>query len=276
MDKGKLHSAEDNEWATVVHSAYPDVELKFVDLERLSSELRTGEFRKQYILFGDDVPNCTTCKSDFPLHALFIAPLSILTYLVAIALIGAASQFQKKTGCRSPALVVLTLAVLFETATLLIFDDEFSYPLFKLLAPLAAAKNYYTRVEQMSWIRSILIAAVSLLVLLIDIEPAVPKNVATIKAVIVAVESAVARLQTARLARMAVMQDDTLRRHCWEKYRVADREHQHLFGSVEYKNLQADLARKYRIEEFERAADASIKATLEYIFQPAPSTQTHH
>lgn len=261
---------EADEESVSIHSAFPDIELEYLDLEKNSMDLRNNEIRKKYVLFGQDAVSCNTCKSDISLEALLVAPSCIYHYIICLIAIGVVTTFRKKAGCRVPALIPLSIGIFMEAITLTVFADDVSYFPFHML-PLNRS-NIMTRMEQMAWIRSLILATVYIFVLLIDIEIP-PSEASTLsKSAIESIESSIARLQTARLARMAVMRDDTLRRHCWESYRVADRENQHLFNSPEYKQLQAELSRKYRLEQLESIAESNVKSALDHIFSSARTT----
>lgn len=240
-----------------------DLEKSFIELEQMSHELRNNENRRRYLLYGIKWNSCSVCDSKSPWHyCLYIAPTIAKDYLLALLAIGLASKYEQKSKWRLVSAVVLVLVASYD-----IYELAFSEsPIIQLYEP-SGSENYLTRVEQLAMGRNLILLLMSVLALLVDFSAVQNPLLQRLRVTLKSLETSVAKLQTARLARTVVVWDDTLRKHYNEYQRKVEPGKQQIFNDPAYKKIQSEMAHKYNMEKVLDEADAALKVAFDAHFK---------
>lgn len=245
------------------YSAHVDLERSFIELEAMSHDLRNNENRRLYLLYGIAWDSCPFCDPKSPWHyCLYIAPTIGRDYLLALLAIGIASAYEQKFRWRLVSLVVFLLVASYEVYELA-FSDSHTIQLYEA----SASENYLTRMEQLAIGRNVVLLIMSALTLLVDFAVVQNPLLQRLKVALRRLETSVAKLQTARLARTAIVGDDVLRKHYNDHQRKAEAEKQHIFNDPGYKKIQSEMAHKHNMDRILDEADAALKVTFEAHFK---------
>jgi hypothetical protein len=255
--KGSL----DREVLQKVYTPFVSLEEEYIKLELLSMDLRVNENRQKYVLLGPDGMHNEVFDGTTLSRAGLIAPSVLKDYLLSLFVAGLATISDRKYRWRSIVLVVCALTLTYESYEWL-FSDNFNIELYSS----SPSENYLTRPEQIALVRHVILLITLLVVFVIDLPIEDSATLQSLKAAAENVEVSASKLQASRLARMATMGDDTLRKHAWDFYRKAANEKQHIFNDPEYKKTHADLARKYNLEGLMQKADETVNETLNIMF----------
>lgn len=250
-----------------VHSKYTDLENEFINLEQMSHELRNNENRRLYLLYGITWSSCSFCDPKSSWHySLYIAPAIAKDYLLALLAIGLASEYERKSKWRLVSLVVFILVASYDVYELAFSDS----PIIQLYEP-SGSENYLTRVEQLAIGRNLILLLMSALTLLIDFAVVQNPLLHRLKTTLKLLETSVAKLQTARLARTVVVWEDTLRKHYNDYQRKVEAGKQQIFNDPTYKKIQSEMAHKYNMDKVLDEADAALKVAFDAHFKNNPS-----
>jgi hypothetical protein len=256
--KKTIQESTDSELQGKIYSPFKEIEEEYIELERLSMALRNNENRRLYAMFGSDGFKCEVCGKNSYYRAAVIAPSILKEYLLVFFAIGVVSIFPHKKYWRYILSLICVLLMAYE-----IFEWGFSESLTVELYAAPNDGNLLTRPEQMTSIRNIIFLIICLLAFVIDFSVFEDPVVGSLKLVVQSVEAAAAKLQLSRLARMATMGDDTLRKFCWDYYRKTEQQSQHLFNDPQYKKLQAELAQKYKMDELIQKSEETMADALD-------------
>ena len=186
-----------------------------------------------------------------------LMPSVIAWYISFLILAGFCSEFPMKKGLRMPAVSIVFIGFVLETLSIVMQPNENFIP-FTLMFFDSKKNMFYTLPQQCSIIRALLLALISAFVVVVDIGEKKIASIVSLKSLTETVETCTALLQTSRLARTSVMQNDDLRKYCWEYYKKVDQIKQHLFNDSDYKKFQAEMRRKYRLDDFEKKSERTF------------------
>lgn len=246
-----------------IYTSYTHLEKEHAALEKMSIELRNNESRRLVVLFGPDVLNCELCNDLYSRIGL-IAPTILKDYLLSLVVIGLVTTSPIKYRWRGYIVLILGIFLAYESYECFQSDST------KIeLSLLLRDENYLTKPEQLALTRHIMLAIVLSLVFILDLPMSESPMLVKMKKICEAIEISSTKIQASRLSRMAAMQDDNLRKHSWEYYRMVSKEANLNSSDPEYKKLQLDLGRKYNLDRLLKDADSQIATTFDTLF---PST----
>lgn len=270
----KLKEYNNNpEYENQIFTRFEKLEQEFLDFENLSHSLRRNHIRDAFLLFGPESLNCKSCSTDPIYSSMHMAPNSAMWYVIAFAVVGMVTELTKKYNRRNTPSVILLLTMAFEAYTIA-FSQSIAYEPFDFVYR-GSAVAFMTRPEKMAWFRALVSLICTIWLFVFDSEYKESATTISLKNSLQQMESGIARLQTARLARLSIMRNDALRRFCWDHYKRAEHERLHLFNDPEYKKLQAELAVKYKQHEMEAAANRNVDAIFSTIFDESPAKDSN-
>lgn len=172
-------------------------------LEALSMELKSSEFRKLYIRHGDAALDCKVCGTEDWMLFLFSFPSVMIHYIISIFLVSISSPLKRRL--KGPCISFLFVSLLLETYTA--YTGDLS------LLSLITFKNedFLTLPEKLSLIRSCVLITISIIVLLFDARESPDPVMEGLEVIMRASEKAAAKLQTVRLAKLAILSDEKLK-----------------------------------------------------------------
>ncbi|PJF18619.1 hypothetical protein PSACC_01560 [Paramicrosporidium saccamoebae] len=261
LRRSMVRDSSDREVLQKVYTPFVSLEEEYIKLELLSMDLRVNENRQKYVLFGPDAMDNEVFDGTTLSRAGLIAPSVFKDYLLSLAVAGFATVSARKYRWRNIVLLICILTLTYESYEWL-FSDSFNIELYSS----SPSENYLTRPEQIALVRHVVLLITLLAVFIIDLPVGDSAILRSLKTAAENVEVSASKLQASRLARMATMGDDTLRKHAWDFYRKAANEKQHIFNDPEYKKIHADLARKYNLENLTQKADEAVNGTFNIMF----------
>lgn len=241
----QLGTSTDPEEMGRLYSRHVDLEREYIQLERLSMELRAKEYRRRYVLFGPEAPECELCGGDGWLYVGLVAPTVLREYLVMLLLVGLVSMWTtggRKGAWRGYAVGVLALLLAYEG-----MEWGLSEELSTMLGQLGSGPgNYLTRPEQLQQVRSLVLGLLGLLVVLVDFVPAEDVELVGLLLTAKAVEETTATLQATRLTTAAILGNDALRRSFVEHYKRNEYDRSRMVADPLYGKLTSELLLHYR------------------------------
>lgn len=194
-----------------LHSRHHQLETGYIKLEQLSMELRGKENKRLYLLFGPEALGCSHCQGDNWMYIYLLATSIGLQYVGAIFCICLATSHPRKARWRVTAISACLLILFYEVAEILA-DETHNIA----ASPLIDDAIYRTRPEQLAYIRHFAGLILSLLVLFIDWPLAVDPVGRSITSLVKTLDEAAVNLQYIRLAKLAILTDDALRKRYFE------------------------------------------------------------
>lgn len=258
----RLHVQDsgDPEVISKLYTPFKRLEQDFMELELLSHELRSKDSRRNYVLYGPDALKCEVCDKSDIYRAGLVAPEILKDYVVSLIVVGLVTLSRLKYRWRKIVLFFFAVLLSYECYELLYSNSEFIE-----LSISSSYEKLLTRPEQLSMVRHIAMSIILFLVFAIDLPTLEPPQVVSLKNINDNLEKCASKLQAARIARMAALDDDTLRKHYWEHHKKVGMEKLSIFNGAEYKKLQLELARKYNLEQILKESEDSTRTLFENV-----------
>lgn len=194
-----------------IHSRHHQLEAEHIRLEQLSMDLRGKENKRLYLLFGPEALGCSHCLGDNWMYIYLLTTSLGLQYVGAIFCICLSTSHPRKARWRVTAICVCLLVLAYEVAEIIANEAGTI-----AASPLIDDAIYRTRPEQLAYIRQFVGLFLSLLVLFVDWPLAADPVSRCLTSLVKTLDEAAVNLQYIRLAKLAILTDDTLRKRYFE------------------------------------------------------------
>lgn len=213
---------------------------QFLDLDELSNKLRSSEYRKNYIFYGQ-AADCEICERNHWFFNLYILPGIASTYIGTIIIIGILTLGDRKQRFRLPSILLVFMFLLYETYVWVLGDS------FVIEAYAAVnAKTFLARPEQLSRLRSAWLIIVVILSIFFDLPRKVDPIMEGVLFALKSVELAFTKRLVARLVKIAIYTDSQLRSQAASK--AESRRGSFPAFDSEGKLMIVDLLKRYNAE----------------------------
>lgn len=258
--KNIIENSSDVETTHEVYSDHHSIEKNYIELERLSMDLRSKDTRKKYALYGPDSLNCSVCNQESWSYLVLIAPQIIEDYLLSLLLIGLVCFFPHKQRWMNCSIFFVAIVVALEILEWIASDDHSTF-----LSSIIPNSEYLTKLEQLRLVRRFLLLLLNSIVLSVDLPAARDMLRENLKKIVNQTEYVAAKLQYSRIARIAIALDDKLRDFDLAHRKRRDCEIKEYFQTPELKSLRTEIAHRHNLQDVMNAEQKFV-ATFENWF----------